>query len=139
MAWHGHETLTRSATKASQTAGLSLVLRQPALGFNRGLAAHTGSCNSLTVNVICAIAGDVNTWYAGFHLGAVDRLEIASGVDIQYAGERLRIGEVPDRNEHAFDVDHAFGSGRDVPRAQAAYRAFGDADDFDRNGVPDTL
>ena len=70
--------------------GSPAVLGQPALGLDRGLAAHARGGHGLAVDVVGAVAGDVDARHPGLHLRAGGGLEIAVLIDVERLGERLR-------------------------------------------------
>jgi hypothetical protein len=58
----------RSRAQRSCARALSAMLGEPALGLDRGGATHARGGDGLAINVIGAVAGDINTGHVGLHL-----------------------------------------------------------------------
>ena len=87
-------------------AASDLLLGEPTFGLDRGLAAHTGSGDRLTVNMILTITGDIDPGDIGEHLGPGLRFEIAASVNFERRGKWTSVGDVADGDENAFYGQH---------------------------------
>ena len=57
-----------TCAQRSCARALSAMLGEPALGLDRGGATHARGGDGLAINVIGAVAGDINTGHVGLHL-----------------------------------------------------------------------
>ena len=74
---------------------------EPALGFNGGGAAHACGRDGLAVNVVGAVARNINPRDVGLHLRAGLRSEIAALIDVEWRSEGTGVRNVADGDEDA--------------------------------------
>jgi hypothetical protein len=86
------------------------VLGEPPLGFDRGGTAHAGRSDGLTIHVVGAVAGDVNSWDFRADVRAVVRLEIAVVIDFERRRKRFRVRHVSDGHEQSLDRQRGFST-----------------------------
>ena len=77
------------------------MLAQIALGLDRRRAAGAGSGDRLSINAIGHVAGDENSRVLA--LGQMPNEQITVRIRLEFAGKRLRVRVVPDRDEDAGD------------------------------------
>ena len=76
------------------------VFGQPALRLDRSRTAHAGGGDRLAVDVVGAVARDVDAGDVRLNLRAVHGFEVAVLVDLERRREGLRVRHVADRDEN---------------------------------------
>src|SRR5262249_53895675 len=74
------------------------------LGLERGRAAGARGSDRLTVHVVLHVAGGEDTGYRRRGGGGLGD-DVSARVELELAGEQLRVGFVADRDEDAGDVE----------------------------------
>jgi hypothetical protein len=90
------------------------VFRQPALGLDGGLAAHAGGGHSLPVNMVGAVARDINAGHLDSDLRTVYRPKITVLIDIERGGKWRGVRYVANGDEDAFHRQYRSGAGLGV-------------------------
>src|SRR5260370_32590285 len=80
------------------------LLREPALGVEGGLAPRAGGGNRLAVVTIRHVAGGKNPFDARVGALRLRPEDVALGIKLHLACEKIGVRRVPDRQEDAADV-----------------------------------
>src|SRR5215207_5406860 len=98
--WHSHSAgkidLSTLNSHLSTESDSGTVFGEPAFRFDGGGAAHAGSGDGLTINVVNAISRHVDAGDVGLNLRSVERLEIAVFVNGERRRKRLGVRKVTD-------------------------------------------
>ena len=112
---------------------------EPAFRLDGCLAAQAGGGDGLAIDVVGAVARDINAGNVGLHLGTGDGLDVAALVHCDRGRERAGVWHMADGDKDALDGQHGLGAGLDVFHLEAADGALFHAEHLDGDAVPDHL